>query len=85
MRILKNIFSLVKVCDFFKSSDLLRYDRDNEYKTITGGIFSIGIIITIIIGFASMIIDTLNRSSITYTLDTINNMDPTLTTIVTSP
>ena len=53
--------------DFFNSSQLLRYENENEYRTLTGGIVSIGIAITIVIGFASMISDTLNKSAITYT------------------
>jgi hypothetical protein len=50
---------------------MLRYDDDEKYRTLTGGILSLGIIITIIIGFASMILDTLQLSSITTKLEVI--------------
>ena len=44
-----------------------------------------GIIVTILIGFASMILDTLNLSSISYTQNVITRTDPSPTTITTSP
>jgi len=60
MGILSKFKQAVKMTDFFYSSDMLRYENELEYRTLTGGILSLGIIITILIGFASMIIDTLN-------------------------
>lgn len=63
---------MLKASDFFYSTEMLRYDEEMEYRTLTGGIFSLGIIITICIGFASMILDTLNLSSISTTKEVIN-------------
>ncbi len=76
MRILKGIDYIVKKIDFFYSRDMLRYEDDEDYKTLTGGIASIGIIVAIVIGFASMILDTLNLTSITTSTQVIKNVTP---------
>lgn len=71
--------------DFFNSSQMLRFQKENEYRTLTGGIISICIIITIIISFASMILDTLNLSTINYTENALKRVDPSLTVITAHP
>ena len=43
---------------------MLRFDKEMEYRTFTGGIFSLGIIIAVLVGFANMIIDTLALNTI---------------------
>jgi len=43
------------------------------------------IIITIVVGFANMIIETLELVKISYTLDTISNIDPSFLKINHSP
>lgn len=42
-----------------------------EYRTLTGGLVSLAIIITILVGFANMILDTLDLNSITTTMQVI--------------
>lgn len=81
MGVLKKIDYVVKKADFFYSRDMLRYEDEEEYKTFTGGITSIGIIIAIIIGFASMILDTLNLTSISTSTQVIKNVIPPSSTI----
>lgn len=71
--------------DFFNSSQMLRFQNENEFRTLTGGIISIGIIITIIISFASMILDTLNLSTINYTENSIKRVDPSYTAMTADP
>ena len=61
----------------FSSSEMLRYNEDAQYQTFTGGIFSLGIILTVIAGFFSMISQTLNRTAITSSLNVITSSDPT--------
>jgi hypothetical protein len=56
---------------------MLRYDNDTEYKTVTGGIITISIIILVTIGFASMITDTLNKTAISSSLDINTSNNPT--------
>jgi uncharacterized protein YaaQ len=64
---------------------MLRYEDAGKYRTLTGGIISLGITITIIIGFASMILDTLQLSAITTNLKTVKQTDPTHSVLSTSP
>lgn len=56
-----------------------------EYKTLTGGFISLGIIITIVIGFASIIIDTLNLNTITTNIEVIKHPSPPSSIITTDP
>lgn len=85
MGILSRLKKLIEITDFFNSTQMLRYEKENEYRTLTGGIISLGIIITIVIGFASMIIDTLTLNSISYTQNIATHSDPSYTKITTSP
>lgn len=56
-----------------------------EYRTLTGGLISLGIIITIFIGFANMILDTLDLNTITTSMEVIKQQVPTPATLSTSP
>jgi hypothetical protein len=71
--------------DFFNSFQMLRFEKETEYRTFTGGLISVGIIITIIIAFASMIIDTVNRTTISFTFNEERSGDPSLSVITVSP
>jgi len=64
---------------------MLRYDAEMEYKTLTGGIISLGILITIITGFASSIIDTLNLNTISTSTEMIKNPFPPSSVLKTDP
>lgn len=78
MTVLKKLQKAIEQVDMFCSSELLHYNSETQYKTLTGGLFSISIIIFIVIGFASMISDTLNRTTIASSVQTIKQSDPTL-------
>lgn len=69
----------------FYASDMLRYEKEGEYSTITGGIISVGIIIAILVGFASMILDTLDLSVITTQASLTKQIDPTSAILTTEP
>lgn len=60
--------NFIKMNDFFHSIQFLRYEKENDYRTFTGGLISLVIITVILIGFAQMIISTFNLSTITYTM-----------------
>ena len=77
MKIIKHLKKIVTSIDMFYSSQMLRYDNDTEYKTVTGGIITISIIILVTVGFASMISDTFNRTAITASLNIAKSNDPT--------
>lgn len=85
MKILKKIETVVKKTDFFYSKEMLRYDDDEDYKTLTGGIVSLGIIVAIVIGFASMILSTLNRTTISTSTQIIKNVIPPASTLEITP
>ena len=70
--------------DFFYSTQLLRFKQKGQYRTFTGGLLSLGIIVVIVIGFASMILSMLQRTTISTTFNVQKNTDPTLTTLDTS-
>jgi hypothetical protein len=46
---------------------------------------SIGVIVTIVIAFASMIMDTVNRTTINFSLRGERNINPSRTTLTNSP
>lgn len=85
MKLANKLKKLVEMGDFFNSSQMLRFQKENEYRTFTGGIISFGIIVTILIGFSSMIMNTLNLSTINYTFNVLKNDVPTNTVVTTSP
>ena len=69
----------------FYATDMLRFDKEGEYSTLTGGILSAGIIVAILVGFASMILDTLDLSVISTQLSLTKQVDPTPVTLSTVP
>jgi hypothetical protein len=77
MRFLQSLKKAISSIDMFYSSEMLRYESDTQYKTITGGIITISIVAMVTIGFASMITDTLNRTAITSSLNIRKSNDPT--------
>jgi hypothetical protein len=82
---LEKVKRMIKCTDFFYSTEMLRYDDEEEYRTLTGGILSMGIIITTVIGFASMILQTLDLSSITTQVEVVKNMAPTYSVLTAAP
>ena len=65
MKILSKVKEAVQMSDFFYSTHMLRFEKEGEYRTLTGGLLSVVIIVVIVLGFANMIIDTLNMTNIT--------------------
>ena len=52
---------LLQTLDLFPNSNFLRYNGDDKYTTVTGGVLSIGIIVIFVILFASMGLQTANK------------------------
>lgn len=69
----------VRMNDLFYATEMLRYDKELEYRSFTGGLLSIAIIIAVIVGFASMILDTLSLSTISFVTTVTKNSNPPLT------
>jgi hypothetical protein len=84
MAVLKTLKGIIYQLDMFCSSELLRYNAETQYKTLTGGILSFAIICVIAGGFFNMIIDTLDRVTITSTLVTIKQSNPPLARLIPS-
>lgn len=76
MGLLNRLKKLIKMNDFFYSTEMLRFNDESEYKTITGGLISLGIIIMIMAGFATMIIDTFSLNSVKSSTDIIHHEVP---------
>lgn len=57
-RIFKN---LIHNADFFSTTQLIRYQDEPDFKTFTGGVFSLAIVAVIATIFFSMSLSTLNR------------------------
>jgi len=55
---------------------MLRFNNQMEYRTLTGGLFSLAIIIAVLMGFYNMIIDTFSLNSITFLQTIIKETDP---------
>jgi len=67
----------------FYSSELLRYDNDTQYKTLTGGFITAIIIIMVTVSFFAMISDTLNRTAISSALTVTKSQNPSKYDLVT--
>ena len=63
-QIWKKVKKVLSATDYFNSSNMLRFENEDDYKTITGGIISLAIIAVIIVSFTSEILITLQRTSI---------------------
>ncbi len=55
---------------------MLRYNGDTQYRTVTGGIATLGIMIMVIIGFFSMISETINKTAISSTTNILRSNNP---------
>ncbi len=56
-----------------------------EYKSLTGGIISLALIATILVGFANMIILTLQREQISSNKTVEKHSDPTYMSVKMNP
>ena len=59
LKIWKIMKKVLSATDYFNSSNMLRFENEDDYITITGGIISIAIIIVIVIAFTSEILVTI--------------------------
>ncbi len=82
---LKRMRNLIKHSDLFYSNEMLRYENELEYKSLTGGILSLALIITVLVGFANMIILTMQRENISSTKEVVKHSDPPFMSVEVSP
>ena len=82
---LKRMRNLIKHSDLFYSNEMLRYENELEYKSLTGGILSLALIVTVLVGFANMIILTMQRENISSTKEVVKHSDPPFMSVEVSP
>ena len=72
---------MIKTCDLFSLTQFLRYDKDEDYKTISGGLISLVVGTIFCVLFAGNALNTINKTDISWTLMEENDFDPTRTTL----
>ena len=82
---LKLLRKLLVKFDFFPATQFLRYKGQTSYRTATGGVFTILIVIIFFILFANALIDILNKKDVTLATDTQHQTIPEATNITFSP
>ena len=76
MSCLNSCSNAFRIFDFFQTSKLLRYNKDAEYKSVTGGITSISVVAIFCILFFNMGLRTIRKEIITSSTSTKNDIDP---------
>ena len=77
----KQIKTIFLEADFLYSSDILRYNNDSKYKTVSGAVFSLIIMMTIVVGFSSMIISTMEKNTFESSLQVKKTENPSTITL----
>lgn len=75
----------LKIFDLFPTTQFIKFNKDSEYTTATGGFVSLGLIIIILILFSSKGIQTLQRSIINSSTSSQIETEPSPLKIMTSP
>ena len=78
MNFCRKVKAVILHADLFYSSEILKYNSETQYKTLSGAIVSLILMGAIISGFSSMIISTMERTSITSSLEVKKSQDPEL-------
>ena len=82
---MKGLFELIREMDVFAHNQFLRYRREDNYRTLTGGLASIFIIAFFIGIFMSLLISTFNHSVINSNVTRSYEINPTSMEITVSP
>ena len=76
MKLFRGFKNFIYKSDFFYTTELLRYKKEPEYRTLFGGVLSLIIIIALIATFYNKLIDTLDKVIITSVSNNLNAADP---------
>lgn len=76
MKLFRVLRSMVNRADFFSTTELIRYREEPDFKTFTGGIFSLAIIILLTVIFSSMSMSAVNREHIDWASQTLKDSVP---------
>lgn len=84
-KIVTKIKELLKSGDLFTTSQLLRYRKETDYGTATGGFISIAVFIVFAALFWSLAIQTANMELINSSMSIISEPDPSFAEITAGP
>ena len=81
MKCKRSCAELIKFFDLFSLSQFLRYKEDEDFKTVSGGIISILVVIIFSILFAGNAISTVNKTDISFKKTTEGEFIPSKVTL----
>lgn len=67
-----------KKIDMFNTAQFLRYKEETEYGTITGACLSLGIIVVIVLLVFQVLVHTINKDDVTWSMTTTNEVTPSV-------
>jgi uncharacterized protein with PQ loop repeat len=70
-----------KLFDLFSLTQFFRYNQDEDYKTVSGGVTSILVVGIFIILFSGNAINTIDKTDITWSATTEHSFEPIPTTL----
>lgn len=85
MNLIKSFRQLLVKFDFFPATQFLRYKGSTEYRTATGGIFTILIIAIFCILFFNALLDIIAKKNVTLKTDVQHQSDPSAAQIAFGP
>lgn len=75
---LNRVLDAIEEFDLFAPGIALRYKSENDFKTYTGAVVSIALIVFFGIVFANKFIDMVHRNDITSTVQSLEENDPSI-------
>ena len=76
---------MLSACDLFAVSQFIRYKGESEFKTATGGFFSIAVLVIFAVLFTNLAIRTVNKEIIAWSSETTSEIEPSQTVVKVSP
>lgn len=76
MKIFGILRKLINQADFFSTTELIRYREEPDFKTFTGGIFSIAIIVVLATIFGNMSLSAVRRENINWSSQMLKDSVP---------
>ena len=73
----RKLHKLLSACDLFAVNQFIRYKGESEFKTATGGFFSIAVLVIFAVLFTNLAIRTVNKEIIAWSSETTSEIEPT--------
>lgn len=84
-RMMQKAKRFLKCFDFFNTKNLLRFEDQPEYKSVSGAVVSITLIIIFMVIFTNTVLGTLNMTEITASISQSEDVEPTFFETSVSP